>query len=179
MSPDIVPSALTKTHFMLDLAKASSHYLGLSMQSGIDFHTTMRLYRSLGSDRYPFRCMLEPLLAAATWPAERIHSIRDSYDPICPRCGLAQETALHCLWSCSANCNIGDEAAISTQNLIPPAINLSTTHPCLWLRGIPQNPLPKFRMNIYLTMDNFHANGPGGLSTFGGWGNVHFRCCFC
>ena len=70
VSLDVVSSALIKRYVMLDLAIASSHYLGLGMQNGIDFHTTMRLSRSLGSNRYPFKCMLETLLAAATWPAE-------------------------------------------------------------------------------------------------------------
>ena len=135
VSPNVVASALIKAHFNTDLRRAASHYDGLGMLEGIDFHATMALMRSL-SNYYSYKCALESILSAATWPNQRVHECYPHVSSICSRCGSAPDTSLHCFWQCPENKNIDDEDVSRTQVLIPAAESGSLTHPCLWLRGI-------------------------------------------
>ncbi len=136
ISADAVAAALIRSFLRLDLKTASAHYNGFGIQDGIDYHNTMNVTRGLSPTSYPYKCALETILAAATWPAERIHEIHPDVDPICPRCGQAVESALHCFWTCPCNAQSEDDEVASTQALIPAAIAKAEDLPCLWLRGI-------------------------------------------
>ncbi len=136
VSPDIVASAVIKAVCARDLVRASTHYNGKGIQHGIDYHNTMACTRSLKDSQYPLKCAMESILAAATWPEDRIHSIHASVSPICKRCGEPLCDALHVFWTCPANANIEDEEVTSTQNLISSAVSSSEEYPCMWLRGI-------------------------------------------
>ncbi len=136
VSPNVVASALIKSHFRLNLRRASSHYNGLGMYDGIDYHATMAVIRSLSSNHYPYKCAIESILSASTWPNQRVHDCVPHVSPICTRRGSAPDDALHCFWQCPANGIIEDEDVQTTQVLIPAAESGVLTHPCLWLRGI-------------------------------------------
>ena len=135
VSPDIVSAAVTKSYLKLDLARAAHHYNGAGLEGGIDYHNTMSVIRTVGKKDYNFRCALESILAAATWPAARVHSINPSFPSSCPRCGDPSDTALHTFWQCPCNANIGDTVQ-NTQSLVAAAVARSEETPCLWLRGI-------------------------------------------
>ncbi len=68
VSPDIVASAICKSHFLIDLRRAASHHNGAGLQNGIDYNTTMRWVRNLDSNYYNFKCALETIIAAGSWP---------------------------------------------------------------------------------------------------------------
>ncbi len=137
VSPNVVASALIKAHFNSDLRRAASHYDGLGMHEGIDFHATMAVIRSLSSNQYYYyKCAIESILAATTWPNQRVHECYSHVSPICSRCGSAPDNSIHCFWQCPANNNIEDDDVSRTQNLIPAAESGILTYPCLWLRGI-------------------------------------------
>ena len=85
---------------------------------------------------YPNKCTLEAIMSNCMWPADRIHNISPSYSPLCPRCGLEPETALHCFWTCPCDDHIEDQAVAASQRLIPQAIQGVEEFPCMWLRGI-------------------------------------------
>ncbi len=124
----------------MDLHRASTHYNGLGIQEGIDFHSTMYVLRTLKDTKYPLKyplkCALETVISAGAWPEDRIHQIHPSVSAQCKRCGGPVDDALHTFWLCPANEHIEDRAVETTQCLIPAAQQLSVEYPCLWLRGI-------------------------------------------
>ncbi len=142
ISPDIVSSAICKAHFNRELIRAATHFDGKGIQDGIDYHNTM-IIRSLSKDRYSYKCALETIIVAGSWPMARVHDINPQADPICTRCGAAPDTTLHCYWQCAANGQLEDEAVCSTQSLCPAAVEGSAVIPCLWLRGILPEKLTK------------------------------------
>ena len=102
------------------------------------------------------------------WPLHRIHTITESVDPTCPRCGTEPETALHQFWTCPCNDKIKDEAVAKSQRLISAAIKGSEKYPCMWLRGIlpasktqiPQNALPPDGITIrYVSPPYVYGSG--------------------
>ena len=97
---------------------------------------TLQLVRTSTQVDYPIKCILESILSATMWPAQRVHAIAPSVSRICPRCNQAEESSLHCFWTCPCNTAIEDEAVVSTQNLVQAAETHSKDIPCLWLRGI-------------------------------------------
>ena len=48
----------------------------------------------------------------------------------------ANDTLLHCFWSCPANAEIENSAVQKTQYLVKAAEEKSITEACLWLRGL-------------------------------------------
>lgn len=108
----------------------------MGIQEGVDYDSTMRPIRGLRNDTYNLKCTLEAIVSAGCWPAERINSTHHNYSPLCPRCGEAPESSLHCFWTCPANSGIEDPAVQETQRLVEAASTRSTLHPCLWRRGI-------------------------------------------
>ncbi len=128
-------SAICKAHFNKELVRASAHFDGKGLQDGIEYNGTMSLLRNC-KDLYSFKCTLETIMAAGSWPMDRVHQHMTTTDPICKRCGNAMDTTLHCYWQCPANGLLEDPAVTSTQVLCPAAEAGSTDVPCLWLRGI-------------------------------------------
>jgi len=96
----------------------------------------MSVIRSLLPEQYAYKCALESILSAATWPGERVNSIYPFISPTCSRCNAATDSALHCFWQCPANANITDDAVLNTQSLVSEAVAKAGTMPCLWLRGV-------------------------------------------
>ncbi len=113
------------------------------MQDGIDYHNTMIVLRNHSKDHSAFKCALETIMAAGSWPMARVHEINPEIDPICTRCGAAPDTTLHSFWQCPANGDLEDEAVTSTQSLCPTAVEGCAELPCLWLRGILPEKLTK------------------------------------
>ena len=136
VSPDTVAHAIIKSYALIDLQRADAHYCGKGMSEGVHFSATLALMRNFKPAQFSDKCLLETLISAACWSAERIHSINPEYSNVCPRCGNAVETPLHCYWECPANQNIDEPAVQKTQHLIPAAVARATEEPCLWLRGI-------------------------------------------
>ena len=162
-APDVVASALIKAYADLDMLRAQNHYNGKGMGNGVHFNATLSLLRSLKPTQFADRSLLENILSAATWTADRIHSINPDYSDMCPRCGQEIETPFHCIWGCKANDNIQDEAVTNTQKLIQQATSGVEEEPCLWLRGI----LPSKYINIdeqYLPPENIDVTWVEGLT---------------
>ena len=103
VSPDIVSSLLTKAYLSSALVVAAKGYNGKGMEGGVDFDSTLNFIRRSRSVDYPDKCTLEAIMANCMWPADRIYQINPSFAPLCPRCGLEPETALHCFWTCRCN----------------------------------------------------------------------------
>ena len=74
-SPNIVASALAKSRFNVDLIRASSHYCGQGIENGIDYNATVAVLRSKQAKNYKFKCAVETLIAAGSWPALKSCSI--------------------------------------------------------------------------------------------------------
>ncbi len=76
-----------------------------------------------------------------------------------------QWNRLYTFWECPANANIQEEAVATTQNLCAAAVSLSTSEPCLWLRGI----LPAHHVRIesqYLLEDDYSITYTGDNPTY-------------
>ena len=143
-SPQALASAITRDLLNKDLVKAAEHYNGKGIDKGIDFSATLSVLRSLKGNHYAFKCALETVISAATWPNARVAEAYPQVSPKCVRCGAENDDALHCFWQCPANNNIEEESVSSTQSLCGAAQAQVLTHPCLWLRGI----LPRDLTNI-------------------------------
>ena len=66
------------------------------MRDGIDYHNTMNVLRACTKKQYTHKCALEAVVAGASWPARRIHSVNNSVSPVCSRCNLeVEEDDLH------------------------------------------------------------------------------------
>ena len=144
VAPDVVAAAINKPFFNIELVRAADHYLGKGLEFGLHYNATMAWLRNLKSHHYNSKCLLETILSGATWPADRIHNAYPEHSPLCPRCGLEPEDALHCFWTCQENANIDEHVVKKTQHLIQTAKTSSNEHPCLWLRGL----LPANLINI-------------------------------
>ncbi len=136
VSPNIIATVINRDLFMGELKRAATHYNGKGIENGIHVNSTFAVLRNLKMNNYNVKCLLETIISAATWPAQRIHDINPEYSNLCPRCKGQPETALHCLWTCPSNAFIEDEAVRITQDLVPTATTQSEVLPCLWLRGI-------------------------------------------
>ncbi len=136
VSPDIVSALIIKSQLKLQLVHAALGYNGKGMEDGVEWDATLQFVCTSKIIDYSNKCILEAILAACMWPAERVHKVADSFSPLCPRCGQEPESALHCFWTCPCNEQIEDQAVVSSQKLIPAAIYWSGEFPCMWLRGI-------------------------------------------
>ena len=97
--------------------RAEEHYQGKEIKEGIHVELTLRKLRALKQDsQYNFKCALESIISASTWPGERVQLVNPSFDPVCPRCGYHTESAFHCFWDCPANDTIDHEYVKETQN---------------------------------------------------------------
>jgi len=138
-SPDIVAHAIARAYLDKDAKRASSHYNGKGIESGIDTEHTLRHVRNI-KDRsdtsYQYKAALESIMAALSWPASRIHEINPDFSNLCPRCNSAVENDFHVYWDCPCNLEASHENISSTNNLIERARNEHGDLPCLWLRGI-------------------------------------------
>ena len=135
-SPDLVANTIIKSYADLDLERAQAHYCGKGMGQGVHFPATLGLIRTFKASNYAEKCLLENILSASCWTAERIHSINPDYSPLCNRCGQHDDSPLHCYWTCPANADIQHDDIIKSQHLINGACAGSVDFPCLWLRGI-------------------------------------------
>ena len=105
-SPDIVSAAISSTYVDNALPTAALHYNGLGMQSGVDFENTLRHPRAIKLDNttsFQYRAAIETIMAAGSWPADRIMSIDPNHDNMCKRCGKKVETDFHVFWECECN----------------------------------------------------------------------------
>ena len=100
--PDQLANAMIKRMASLEMERADEHYCGKGMGNGVHFWATLSHLRSLTPEQFATRSLLENILAASNWTADRIHSISPDYPVLCPRCGLEPETPLHCYWTCPA-----------------------------------------------------------------------------
>ncbi len=135
VSPNIVSALLIKAFIKKALIPASLGYDGKGMEGGVEFNASLAYTRNKAVD-YPTKCTLEMIQAACMWPADRVHQIANSTDPICPRCKAAPETSLHCYWTCPCNAKIDVPVVAESQELIAEAVRGSVDFPCMWLRGI-------------------------------------------
>jgi hypothetical protein len=136
LSPDVVANAINRSFTNLEMYRAASHYNGKGLSEGMHYNATMANLRCLTDKQYDIKCILETIMSAATWPAERINNAFPAYPCCCPRCGGEIEDALHCFWTCPANNNILEDSVQNTQHLIPAAVAKCKDAPCLWLRGL-------------------------------------------
>ena len=139
VSPDIVAAAISNSYFSNCLKSASLHHNGKGIENGVDVINTLRHPRSIKDNTQctqQYKAAMETVLVAGCWPAVRIASISPTYSKVCQRCGQADEDDLHTFWTCPHNANNQHENVSQTQYLIPRAKLGSTTHPCMWLRGI-------------------------------------------
>ncbi len=118
------------------LSAASKHRNGAGIETGVDFNTTLLLFRpkKFGKD-YQKKTALETVMAGATWPKVRINQSYPDVSALCDRCGLHEETDLHVFWHCPCNDSVDDNVRDSDKykdRAIADAGNV----PCLWLRGI-------------------------------------------
>ena len=121
----------------MKLKHASTHRNGRGIEVGVDFNTTFSLMATKKfKSNYPKYAALETILAAATWPNERVNEAYPEIPSTCSRCGLEPETDLHVFWQCPCNNNIDDDAIRDSDKYIDAAILHAEDKPCLWLRGI-------------------------------------------
>ena len=184
VSPNIVASAVAKSHLNKDLVKASLHRNGQGMAQGIDTSGTIAPLRTKAvAGNYPLKAAIETIVSAATWPAQRIHDISPSFSALCPRCEEEVESDLHWGWTCRCNADIEADEVQDTQNLIVRATAEATDVPCLWLRGIlpsrrsslkeehqpPDTELLRFRNNlshdIVWGSGTYYGDASGGVYT--------------
>ena len=131
--------------------KATLHRNGAGLLTGADWDITLAPLRSTpkkdsDGDKQPLDSMkyhprrkaaLETLMAAATWPLQRVHEAYPHIQPFC-KCGQIEDD-FHCLWLCYLLTNLEHKEATDihdTQNLIPQARLEVHQYPCYWLRGI-------------------------------------------
>ena len=143
-SPDIVAAAVIKDLFDIDLKRGANHYNGKGIEKGIHYNATVRVLRNFKEQDYKHKCLLENIIAAATWPAKRINDVNGEFPASCTRCGELIDDALHCYWTCPANKNIDNIDIENSNYLVPIAEQKAIDYPCLWLRGI----LPDGFINI-------------------------------
>ena len=134
-SPEAVISAFLERSNFWDQQTAALYYCGNGIDLGIDHEISFAWHRAKGIS-YIDRCTIETILCGGCWPNLRIHQIHPNVSPLCQRCGQAEDTALHCYWTCPCNSNIDDEAVAKTQDLIPSAVAKFGIETCFWLRGI-------------------------------------------
>ena len=155
VSPDTVAAALNRKLFDMQLARAAGHYLGKGLENGLHVNATLSWLRNIKKENSNIKAILETLLAGAIWPAMRINEAYPEYSTLCIRCGQPED-ALHCFWTCPANCNIEDDEVRKTQHLVVVAQEKSNDFPALWLRGllpasfidIPPEASPTQQLNI-------------------------------
>ena len=133
--PDVVASNIISSSTKLDLVRAESDYNGKGMGNGVHFGATLALLRSLKPSQYSSKCLLENVLSASNWIADRIHGINLDFRDLCQRCGEV-EAPFHCYWGCPAHHNIEDDAVKHIQKYIAEAAREVDNERCLWLRGI-------------------------------------------
>ena len=75
------------------------------------------------------------VVTATSWTRKRLQTAGVDIDPICPRCGQAEETEFHRYWECPANGCI--DQLQSQPSLERRAAANADGNPALWLRGIP------------------------------------------
>jgi hypothetical protein len=136
IAPDVVSRAINRCLTNIEMARAASHYNGEGLAQGMHYNATIAVLRSLDDKKYNIRCILETILSAATWPAERVHNAFPEFPSCCTRCGADVEDAMHCFWTCPANDNFPEDSVKNTQHLIRAAVAKGKDMPCLWLRGI-------------------------------------------
>ena len=104
IAPHNFARTLYKWYIHPDLLRAERHFDGGGIAQGIDYYTTLSVFRSIKKpDQYAFKCTLETILAGALWTAYRLHESNNEHSPTCPRCNLHIEDSLHLLWECPAN----------------------------------------------------------------------------
>jgi len=135
VSPDTVAAALNRKFFNMELARAAGHYLGKGLENGLHVNATLSWLRNIRDNNSNIKAILETLMAGAIWPAMRVNEAYPDFSPLCPRCGQPED-ALHCFWTCPANCNIEDHDVSKTQSLVAAAQEKSNDFPALWLRGL-------------------------------------------
>jgi hypothetical protein len=136
VSPDIVANAINRSYTNLEMYRAASHYNGKGLSEGMHYNATMANLRGLTDKQYDIKCILETIMSAATWPAERVNNAFPAVPCCCTRCGADIEDALHCFWTCPANSNLIEDSVQDTQYLIGAAVAKCRDAPCLWLRGL-------------------------------------------
>ena len=135
--PVLFIQAIVDSYNILRVKKASTHRNAKGIEEGVDYSSTFALSRAKYFRNNVSRmAALDTILAAATWPLERVNECYPEVSSVCPRCLNEPETDFHTYWSCPCNGDIEDKEVVDTQCLIPEARNNYNNMPCLWLRGI-------------------------------------------
>ncbi len=83
---------------------AAQHFQGQGLQDGACLGSARRHIHSLQKrGRHKEAGCLRGVVCGTFWPALRKREARMEINPICPRCGKAEETATHRFWQCEHN----------------------------------------------------------------------------
>ena len=120
--------------------QASTGHNGTGLQHptapGPDCRATNRLLQWLKrNSRIEEAQMLKTIQAGAFWgPARRATMANHE---ACPHgCGAMDPDDLHVFWTCPGLSSIDHPDVVSTQPLVPRAVEQKAIYPCLWLRGL-------------------------------------------
>ena len=92
------------------------------MDEGIAWDVSLSLHKTLTNAQYVYKCGLESLLAGSCWDNLRVHCMDKSVSKVCARCGEADDSPLHCWWTCKKNLESEDEDIIKTNKYINRAL---------------------------------------------------------
>ena len=131
-------------------ARASVHFLAPPANTPIVWHHTLAQVRKYKKLRLNSEmAIVESVIAASMWPAERINDIHPNFPKLCPRCHKYVESTKHTLYECTENAKIDHPYLIKrrTQATVAKAVKYFETNPSFWGRTIINKnmlTLPKF-----------------------------------
>eukprot|EP00972_Heterocapsa_arctica_P040290 5936375-Heterocapsa_arctica.AAC.1 len=116
--------------------KAAQHYLGLGLEAGVDWDSTLRHLRKLDKCDPTKAGILKAIAQGGIWPAERKLQANYIDTELCPRCKEAPETPYHWVWGCKCNKDIDPIIYKTSQAYQARALEEYQEWPSFWLRGL-------------------------------------------